>query len=169
PLSIIGDHPRRAMVGAKPGMRSKWDEKVKYLEHTPIRGASFINMGVDGHLKVLYRNGLDGKYDCRLRPDFYYRHLAHVVSDSPWTKVTVRDLAECLPHLIISHYQFFSVKNTIKGLYQLPLRVVGKILSRLNNNRGTKPLIKGIEFENIYDFAVWVDDNHVKPNRGTLY
>jgi hypothetical protein len=157
------------MVGAKTGMRTKWVKEVQLLEHTPIKGASFINMGADGHLKVLYRNGLNKKYDCRLRPDFYYRHLAQVVSDSPWTKVTVRDLAECLPHLIISQYQFFSVSYTIWGLRQLLLRVAGRILSRLNNNRGTKPLIKGIEFENIYDFAVWVDDNHVKPNRGTLY
>ena len=166
PLSVIGDTAVRDSVAAKPGMRRKWDKKVRWLEHTPIRGVSHINLAVDIHLKTLYRNGLNKKYDCRLRPDFYYRHLANVVSDSPWTKVTVRDLAECLPYLIISHYQFFSVRDTIRGLYQLPLRVAGKILSRLNNNRGTKPSIKGIEFENIYQFAVWVDDNHVKPNRG---
>jgi len=162
PLSIVGDHPGRAAVGMKPGMRRKWDREVQWLEHTPIRGASFANLGADCYLKVLHRNGLDKKYDCRLRPDFYHRHLAQVVSDSPWTKATVRDLAECLPYLIVSHCQFFSVRNAIRSLYQLPLQVGGKMLSRF---RG-KP--KGIEFADICEFAVWVDENYVKPNRSTF-
>jgi hypothetical protein len=97
PLAVIGSTQQREMQGSQSGQRMKWEREVPFLEHSPIKGCSFVNMGMDGHMKVLHRNGIQRGWDCSLRPDFFIRHLEHVASDRPWTETTERDIQEALP------------------------------------------------------------------------
>ncbi len=94
PLSVLGQTQVTEMRGAHAGQRLRWLREVPFLEHSPLKGCSFVNMGVDAHLKVLHRNGITQKYDCNLRSEFFRRHLAQVATDQPWTDVTIRDLNE---------------------------------------------------------------------------
>lgn len=172
PLAVIGTAPIREMDGAILGRRNKWDKEVQWLEHTPIKGSSFTNMGADGHLKVLFRNDIHKKYDFTLRPTFYMYHLLYVVSDRPWTKTTLRDIAECIPHLIRSCSKFqcriVSVLDNSEKLFKL----INKSIHRnLINKIFMKNSSSGKKFNDINDFALYVDDNFVKPRRfpGIIY
>lgn len=154
PLAIIGETPVREMNGAKPGQRQKWNKEIKYLEHSPLKGASFVNMGADAHLKVLFRNHLNGNYDSRLRPDFYFRHLKQVLSDSPWTYITLKDIAESVPHALRSALGFFSIK------YLLADKILVNIQNLFGINKQIVPP-QNKKFEDINKFAAWIDENYV--------
>jgi hypothetical protein len=167
PLVIIGETPIREMSGAKPGNRMKWAREIPFLEHTPLKAPSFINMGCDAHLKVMHRNGLSKKYDFRLRPDFYLRHLNAVISDSPWTKNTVTDVRECVPHLIISLVQFATIYQPINITMRLAKKVLSIVRSSIKWHLSasyresiSKNQISR-QFAVINEFADWIDKTYV--------
>lgn len=169
PLAIIGETQIREMNGAKPGQRQKWEKEVKYLEHSPVKGASFVNMGTDAHLKVLYRNKCNAVYDCRLRPNFYLRHLKQVFSDSPWTWKTVRDVAESIPHYLISIFTFITLKSIThifdKLFYKicsLKTRTTKEFNENVDQVKEDAQIDKIKEFNDINEYAAWVNDNYVK-------
>lgn len=166
PLVIIGITQTREMNGAKPGNRSKWDKEKQWIEHSGIKGSSFINMGADGHLKVLLRNNLDKEYICKLRPDFYRRHLKQVITDSPWTRTTLEDIIECIPKLFMSFFIFFSWEIFL-GLLFLPLLLPLIIIIVLVNSfkRHIKQHAQRTEvhaFEDVNDYAQWINENYVQ-------
>ncbi len=160
PLAIVGETTVREMNGAKPGQRQKWNKEIQYLEHSPLKGASFMNMGADAHLKVIFRNHFDKKYDSRLRPNFYYRHIKQVLSDSPWTYLTLKDVTEVIPHALLSFFIFF------KSEYNLADRIRSKKIKRMNRLLELKNPLSSteiIKFEDINQFALWVENKFVVP------
>ncbi len=97
PLAVIGRSFNQVMNHHTPNNRFKWNDELQYLEHTPIRGASFQNIGVDSHLKVLHALGIHKEWDCSLRPDFYENHISYILTDDPWTEKTYQDIEEAMP------------------------------------------------------------------------
>lgn len=156
PLAIIGAATVREMNGAKPGQRQKWNREVQFLEHSPLKAASFINMGADAHLKVLYRNRRNDRNNARLRPDFYLRHLKQVLSDSPWTSATVKDVLESLPHALVSLWHFFSLR------YFFAERLINKLRPSVAARRGTNKA-RNIEGATILDCAAAIQQSVIEP------
>lgn len=97
PLAVIGRSFNQYMNHLTPNNRFKWTDELQYLEHTPVRGESFQNIGVDSHLKVLHALGIDKQLDCSLRPDFFIRHISYILTDDPWTEKTYQDIEEAMP------------------------------------------------------------------------
>lgn len=103
PLVVLGKTAVREMNGAQAGGRAYWKRRDgPWLEYTPLKGSSFVNIAVESHLKVLCRNGIDRQWDCSLRPDFFFRHLAQVLEDDPETEETRADAAEAAQWLVES-------------------------------------------------------------------
>lgn len=100
PLVVLGEGHSKDLDGSRPGQRMRWMHYLPFLEFTPLKACSFINMGVEGHLKMLHRNGIHKMWDCALRSDFFLWHLAHVASDDPWTDITRRDIEEAVPFAV---------------------------------------------------------------------
>lgn len=97
PLGVIGKAPVREMNGALAGGRQKWQREVPYLEHSPLRACSFVNMGTDNHLKVLHRNGISAHWDCTLQMEFFLRHIDEICADAPDSEEMIPDLNEVVP------------------------------------------------------------------------
>jgi hypothetical protein len=160
PLAVIGEGHPRDMDGALRGQRHRWDRFLKYLDNTPLKSASFVNMCVESQLKVLYRNSAEELYDSRLRPSFFYQHLKSVISDSPWTFGTIKDLVACVSHLIVSICRFPSYifnKNTVKLIYE------DSVLTLSKGRGDLAPHGEGcdLRFKNIDEFTKWIRFNSV--------
>ena len=177
PLTIIGQTNSSDSMGIEFGKRASINPRyLKELEYTPLKGISFINIAVDTHLKVIYRNKLETRIDCRLRPQFYFRHLQAVISDSPWTKQTIKDIYEVLPYLLKSLIQIRSVNGVIntylsaisfyKPIFWIIKVKVKKILGMDANKkvRWEKPTNtpEKIHFLNINDAGKWIEERYVR-------
>jgi glycosyltransferase involved in cell wall biosynthesis len=164
PLAVIGATPVREMVGVQRGERLKWRRELPSLEHTPLRAPSFWNVGMDGHLKVMFLNGLQDRWDVRLRPDFFERHMRQVASDSPWTTETIRDLAEALPLWATSKVQFAEPLSLVRSLYgrahEAAYRIAKRALGQEARPAGSPPAIPPAtdgnrRYRDILEFAEW--------------
>ena len=103
PLVIIGITQIRGMNVSEGNQRNLLLKYIEYIEYTKLKAPTFINCATDMHLKVLYRNGVNNTFNCRIpRTDFYIRHLLHIISDKPWTSNTLKDIFECMPALLYS-------------------------------------------------------------------
>ena len=109
PLTIIGKSSRQDSSQKLPNSRLKWQHEVKNLRNTPLKGCTFINMGVDSHLEVLNKNGISKQWNCDLRPDFFLRHLLEIFDDEPWTRQTINDINETIPLLIESTQKHYAI------------------------------------------------------------
>lgn len=138
PLGIIGVVNKRAMNGALPGQRFLWNSKIPSLRYSPVKGSTFINMGMESHLKILYLNNIHKKWDCFLRSDFFLPqdrvaslpHLVHIATDKPWTETTVKDIDEALPLAIESVMR----ENRLAGV-GAKHELYSQIMARLENIR----------------------------------
>jgi len=180
PLTIVGDALDRDSQNMGAGRRKNLEQGAVFLEYSPLRGITFANLAVESHLKVLYRNKLDKIYDCRLRPKFYYRHLRQVISDNPWTWITIRDIAECICPFIISMIKYLTIKE-LAGKIILMSKAVNRIKAATSNERidnlKSKELADSMKeddrnteellFEDINHFARWVEMNYIKPRLRT--
>jgi len=100
PLVVLGEPAVKAMHGSLLGQRMRWSLHVPFLEFSPLKACTFVNMGAESHLKVLYGNGIDRHWDCSFRSDFYLRHLEEIATDNPWTITTERDIEEAMPYAV---------------------------------------------------------------------
>ncbi len=92
PLGIIGSGHVRETDGISN--RFKHEHELVHIEHVPNKKvACFDNIGIDGHLKVLFRNGLQNEFPAYLRPQAHSKQLSKVLSDRPITRRTLRDAA----------------------------------------------------------------------------
>lgn len=176
PLTIIGDALDRDSQNMGAGRRKNLEQGAVFLEYSPLRGISFANLAAESHLKVLYRNELDKIYDCRLRPKFYYRHLRQVISDNPWTWITVRDIAECITPFIISMIKYLTIKELASKILWM-LKAASRKKATTSNDDMDELESKGpansteenetkaedLLFEDINHFARWVEMNYIKP------
>lgn len=135
PLVVLGEGHTKDMHGSLPGQRMKWVREVPNLEFSPLKGCSFINMAVETHLKVLYRNGINKLWDCTLRSDFYLQHLEQVITDTPWTETTERDIEETLPFAIAAFQRENNYKYKIR---QIEIELRKWIAVKRNAQKGIK-------------------------------
>jgi hypothetical protein len=130
-------------------------------------------MGTDGHLKVLYRNNKHIKYDCRLRPDFYYRHLRQVISDNPWTWLTIKDIAECIWPLIVSMFNYLTVREIAREILWLLNATLKKLFDKNNINNddasNTERAPNTLLFQDINCFAEWLESNCINDGVSSLH
>ena len=167
PLAIIGEAQIRETNGDKPGQRHKWNKDVEFLEHSPLKGVSFTNMATDVHLKALHRNNWHEKYDCRLRPDFYFRHLKQVLSDSPWTYITLRDALEVIPYAFRSVLNFITLSSVANLFYRIlkkPYVLVRGVWVGIKIMFGPNRQVEApkiMSFKDINNFAIWIERNYV--------
>ncbi len=185
PLTVVGTGVPRDSDAMAAGQRHRIQIEPKSLPYTHLRGISFNNLAVDTHLRVIYLNAFNTRCDCRLRPDFYFRHLREILSDSPWTWVTWRDVIECLPDLFISLYRFLTVRDVLDGsirllrglgqrLFRWPWRMARRstksVLRHLGLMNPTQPVITPNQapvsrrFTDINAFAEWLDNTYVLPS-----
>lgn len=95
PLGLLGAGHERETDGIIN--RFKHEKEMVFLEHVPNRHvACFENIGLDGHLKILYRNGLKQEYPPYLRPKAHSRQIKKIIMDSPFTVRTLRDVTSAL-------------------------------------------------------------------------
>jgi glycosyltransferase involved in cell wall biosynthesis len=176
PLAVIGKAKNRQMRGSEPGNRNMWKREVQFLEHSPLKGCSFVNMGADGHLKALYRNEISRFWDCSLRSDFFIRHLQHIATDDPWTDETNKDIEEALPLAVESIIKYQGLPNNMTEA-DLKQQIMNYIESYARQLKETKTEDQQTEsmtssefptFSNIVDFAVWQDTNYVVSKRKAL-
>jgi glycosyltransferase involved in cell wall biosynthesis len=176
PLAIIGQTNNSDSAGIRLGNRMKIDQRYKKnLEYSPLKGLTFINVGTDTHLRVIHRNNIENKMDCRLRPDFYFNHLQSIISDSPWTKQTIRDIIEVIPQLSVSLVQFRSkngICHTVSSLVQIIMSTFSdfkqKYTFRSMRNSNIQENLSTSEsdsnknqFADINDTGKWIADNYV--------
>jgi hypothetical protein len=109
PLTIIGKSISQESSQRMPNSRLKWNRDIANLKYSPLKGSTFMNMGAESHLKVLIGNGIDKKWDCSLRPDFFLRHLLEIFEDKPWSTRTVDDINETIPLLVESTQHYLSM------------------------------------------------------------
>lgn len=172
PLSIIGECGSRDSHGMRPGQRQRLNSYAKFLEYSPLRGISFVNLAIESHLKAVFRNALHCLYDCRLRTDIFLRHLEQVMSDMPWTVTTVQDIMETVPHLLKS---IMRDRNS-KAIYR-EFRALAKFLLVVSRRKlwversscESRDFFQTFEelqhFESIVEFGEWLDRNLVDPLR----
>jgi len=157
-LTIIGLTPVRETLGCLAGYRRKWDREIQYLQHSPIKAPSFLNMGTDAHLQVLFKNGLDHYLDSRLRPNFFVRHLRQVISDKPWDSRTINDIIETLPHYCKSLIMFapHSIWNGFLSFPRKCRREFARVNARKKSEKKSSNFGKQKLFKDILEFAKWV-------------
>lgn len=105
PLLLVGcNHPQdsslmREYYGEKRKEKEKknrfsWNELGKFLTHSPLKGITHMNLGVDNHLQILFRNGFDVNVPNDLRLEFFIRHLNEILKDDPWVGQSEIDFDE---------------------------------------------------------------------------
>lgn len=159
PLALIGEGHPRDMDGALRGQRHRWNSGLKYLDNTPLKSASFVNMCIESQLKVLYRNGADKLFDSRIRPSFFCRHLWSVINDSPWSLITLKDFIVGIWFFFISICQFsFHLLNikTAKLIIDKHLLSFFKVKKMQSHRSGGD-----IGFKNIDELLKWIQTNSV--------
>ena len=157
-LTIIGKTPVRETLGCLAGHRRKWDREIQYLQHSPIKAPSFVNMGTDAHLQVMFKNCLNHYLDSRLRPNFFVRHLRQVISDKPWDSRTINDIAETLPHYCRSLILFapYSIWHGFLSFPHKCQREFARVIARKKSAKNSSNFINTKLFKDILEFAKWV-------------
>lgn len=108
PIAMIGRSNNQESHASRRGHRHRLAREREYLTHTGLHGLSWVNAGCEGHLHVAIANELGSRMPLSLRPEFYKRHIRQVLSDSPWTAQTLRDVIEALPGATVSLVRCFS-------------------------------------------------------------
>ncbi len=117
PLALIGMAARRAMDGSLPGGRHYWRSFPIELRHVPFQAHTFINLGVESHLRVVRANvELLNDYSCDLQPWYYERHLQEIVADRPWTHQTLQDIWEWIQ--VVSHLPDPKRRAVMRQVYE---------------------------------------------------
>lgn len=171
PLSYIGEHEGQITNAGKTGQRHRLKKSIWVrgfqFRHSPLHALSYINVAVDCHLEVLHRLGLEDDVRARLRPLFFRYHLDSVMSDSPWTRETWRDLFEVLPHLLspeaLGEWGCRRLQQ-VRKLLTHPMEVLVNRMGSAGSERTTQPHFSG--FHSGIDFAEWIENNQVEKYHG---
>lgn len=147
PLGIIGSGHIRETDGISD--RFKHEQELVYIEHVPNKKvACFENIGLDGHLKVLFRNSLQIEFPAYLRPQAHSKQLSKVLSDRPITLRTLRDVA------VVSSSWLFSVIKYLPIRFKKRTKV--KFESKIIKTSQYKSISAGCwgQFDSTYTAAV---------------
>jgi len=164
PLVIIGEGHIRETDGAKKNSRQKWDNEIQFFENSPLTASSWQNCGIEGHLQVAHMHNLEKKYNLKLRPDFFRKHLLQVLSDEPKTKQTVNDFLSAIPFYLKSYvdYPNYIVKDMLR------LCSVFKLFKRARKTKEKSKKESVMKFENVKEYAVYLNEFLVKENEKVL-
>ena len=129
PLGVLGSGHVRETDGITN--RFKHKNELVHLEHVPNRTvACFDNIGLDAHLKVLYRNQIESEYPPYIRPKAFWKQLKIIMRDRPLNIVTLRDAlmtSMSLLRSLINHVPM--VFKRIKPNVELPTVLPDKFCS----------------------------------------
>ena len=132
PLGVIGAGHQRETDGIVD--RFKHEKEMKYIEHVKNRSVCcFENIGLDTHLKVIYRNRLEQEYPPFVRPQAYRRQLKRILKDSPKTVKTWRDaiitvgcfldsLLGYFPKILFQYKTPFNSSKCLSGFDEIVLK-----------------------------------------------
>ena len=173
PLTVLGESKAKEMSGSKPGKRKYWDKYKDDLKFSPVIASSFPNMELESHLKVLHLNKIEKLLDTSIRPEWYFTHMKHILSDDPWTPETERDLNEAIPFTIESlmKYYGFSREKAQAHVENWIQEQKAELKTQKDSNESNQMTNKGItkHFVDINDFARWQEENFVIPKLDKLY
>ncbi len=159
PLVIIGEGHIRETDGAKKNSRQKWDNEIRFFKHSPLEASSWQNCGMEGHLQVAYMQGLEKKYNLKLRPDFFRKHLSQILSDEPKTKQTLHDFLSAMPFYLKSYvdYPNFILKDMLR------LCNVFKFFKSTRKIKNKKNSI--IKFKEVKEYALYLNEFVTDKNK----
>jgi len=149
PLALIGEGHIRDGESTAINNRYKWEFAIPWLQATPLRAPTFVNLAADEHLRVMQSFGMVEKHDLHLRPEFYYRHLARISANRPWNRQTISDLLESLP---------FMVSATIRE----PLSAIAFFREKLLQKKRFKEKYEELHCSEMYSFGAWIEQHYVE-------
>lgn len=147
PLVVIGVHQGQDMSNSVAN-RHHFDVWREQLQFSPLKGVSFVNMGVESHLKLLHANGMQIP---RLRPCFFVRHLDSILHDRPWNSQTLADTLEAIPPLLGSLCRF-----ALPGIW-------ARIRRRRVRRSAPPGMIEEGPFASITEAATWLGQRLPHP------
>ena len=177
PLAIIGVDHIREVEHVNKSTR-KWEKERKFIKHSPLKIASFLNLSADAALKVIYRNGIDKHYKTYLRPDFFKKQLEMTVN-GPVDKTFFKEIFNLAPYIkeiykedpiYVKNLIIYWIKRSPKNveryffkpiIYKLGLRkpkeqrVVSEFLPDV-------PFPDGMLFKDIIEFSNWLQTEMVE-------
>lgn len=74
--------------------RMRWNHYKSNIRHSPLKGITHFNLGLESHLQVLKNNNFDIDVLNDLRIDFFVNHLNAILTDNPWTEQSEIDFEE---------------------------------------------------------------------------
>lgn len=74
--------------------RMRWNQYKSNIRHSPLKGITHFNLGLESHLQVLKNNNFDIDVLNDLRIDFFVNHLNAILTDNPWTEQSEIDFEE---------------------------------------------------------------------------
>lgn len=110
PLVLLGmNHPQdsalmRQYYGEERSMkekttRARWNKHAAFLQNSPMKGITHINLATENHLQILKLNGYDLSLPNDLRIEFFINHIAEILKDVPWDASSENDFNEALENL----------------------------------------------------------------------
>ena len=166
PLAYIGEHEGQITNAGKAGQRQRLKQSVWLrgfqFRPSPLQDLSYGNVVVDCHLAAVHRLGLQADSRARLRPDFFRSHLASVMSDSPWTPETRRDLLEIMPHLLTPRAAGEWLSQRMRQGMKLLLHPRAVRRNRIGGGIApANPQPRFTGFENCVEFAEWMEKKQI--------
>lgn len=149
PLALIGEGHIRDGESTTINDRRKWEYAIPWLQATPLKAPTFVNMAADEHLRVMQSFGIAEKHDLHLRPDFYYRHIARIAANRPWNRQTFNDLLESLPF-------------TVSATFREPLGAIAFIREKMLRKKRFKEKYEELLCSEMYSFGAWIEQRYVE-------
>jgi glycosyltransferase involved in cell wall biosynthesis len=161
PLAYVGTHPGQATNITLPNSRrrlqqSSWTRNYD-IKHSPLKkGVTFPNISADWVLGDAFETGLLKPSVGLLQASFLRQHINCILSDSPWTWSTLRDLAEVLPHAMVANILHPPILKWLRQVVNL-IKSPDKVLrNRLRPKRPTEAWPEGMD---ALTAAEWVHSN----------
>ncbi len=169
PLAYVGTHPGQATNVSRKNSRlrllsSSWARDYT-IQHSPLRkGITFNNISADWVLGDAFELGLLRPGPGLLQPSFFAAHLRSILTDSPWTTRTVRDLLEALPQAGLSWALNPPLRRWARQFAKLLTRP-GTVFHNRFARQEVEPLAWPVGVDAI-EAAQWVRDNlwHMSAN-----
>lgn len=176
PLAIIGVDHNREVEHVNTSTR-KWKKERKYIQHSPLKIASFLNLSADTALKVIHRNKINKHYKTYLRPDFFRKQL-EITADGPVDIIFFSEIFNLMPHIrkiykedpeYVKRLTKHWVKRFPKSLERYFIKpIIYKLGLRKRKNRVLEsgflpdvPFPDAMAFKDIVQFSQWIQTEMV--------
>ena len=100
PLAVIRYNNNYGMSGVKHRFLLSKHHDLTF-NFSPVKAITFANSALESYLTLI--NDLQIGYRKNISILFYFKHIRQILRDSPFTKITFKDLIEALKMLSIQH------------------------------------------------------------------